>query len=873
MHWIFRSLLLILSFSTQYSFAQMSIKQIEQFKSNQSFRKIQVSIEDHTVWAINTEGKVYYKPENATDFIIYPHTSTLSIKDLAGFNKNEMYFLQTSSQLVYIKNGVSNIINVSNRINNIAVLYRKYVQLQVPIQSDLLAIATIKDMYVLPRGMTGGMAKVPYVNNPIDPQPDWNILHSGHRTVDFRYKYPSGGRCFDADRVNMTAAKQTLFQVVIPDKAPYPSKINATLTSMQPMFTYINSDSKFILSFWGTDKGLFVRNLSECFDANVKNILPEKEINYIENMYGLTPVYKQEFVFAATNSGLYYTPASVFGELSPGYPDLKSINFIGVPELAEKKIYYLSTDTYDENINNSFLNFNPIVCEKTIWAATETGIFKLTTSLDNEHYKPETDITTTSTPGNSNKVIPILEIIPGQNLNFNIRIKRNFGNELRIQWFRNGNEVTEWDGLLSIVMTEAAEYYAKVTVVCENITLTTQTFIAKKVSAPEITFDYPPELIVCENQPYELSTINNQGYTYRWYKDNDQISNTDSKILVSIPGIYHVEVSNIFGLTSKSSSVKITHDVVTKPEITSIRNAYCLGETANLAVNNSENLNTKWFKNGTEIVSLANQNSILTKESGNYTVRFENSQGCTKTSSSFSLTFTPLANFSIFSSKSATICFGESTSLSASISGKSYKWSTGETSPTISVSSSGTYSLDIENISGCIQTASIDIIVLDELDIVQNNERTICHIAGEHVLLQAKTGFKNYYWNGIKGLASFEVTKPGNYILEVEDNLGCRATRTYKVVEFCSEVIVPNTFTPNGDGINDYWNIGGLENDRTAHVTIFNRYGNIIYQSRGSSPTWDGTFNGQVLTNGTYFYTIKTNQSAKILKGSVLILR
>lgn len=86
-------------------------------------------------------------------------------------------------------------------------------------------------------------------------------------------------------------------------------------------------------------------------------------------------------------------------------------------------------------------------------------------------------------------------------------------------------------------------------------------------------------------------------------------------------------------------------------------------------------------------------------------------------------------------------------------------------------------------------------------------------------------------------------------------------------------IVIPNTFTPNGDGINDLWNITALQGYPGCTVTIFNRYGAVVYSGTGYPKAWDGTYNGNRLPNGTYYYIIDLKNGKKRLAGPVTILR
>ncbi len=86
-------------------------------------------------------------------------------------------------------------------------------------------------------------------------------------------------------------------------------------------------------------------------------------------------------------------------------------------------------------------------------------------------------------------------------------------------------------------------------------------------------------------------------------------------------------------------------------------------------------------------------------------------------------------------------------------------------------------------------------------------------------------------------------------------------------------IVVPNAFTPNGDGINDLWNIKSLTDFPQCTVSVYARNGSLIFQSRGYGKPWDGTYNGSPVPTGTYYYIIIPQSGLQKLSGSVTVLR
>lgn len=110
------------------------------------------------------------------------------------------------------------------------------------------------------------------------------------------------------------------------------------------------------------------------------------------------------------------------------------------------------------------------------------------------------------------------------------------------------------------------------------------------------------------------------------------------------------------------------------------------------------------------------------------------------------------------------------------------------------------------------------------------------------------------------------------YMLTVSSRDGCKA-QDEMLVRVLPKIIVPNAFTPNGDGINDTWVLLYMESYPNCIVEVFNRYGQRVFHSSGYGRAWDGRMNGSLLPAGTYYWLINPKNGRELLKGSVTLIR
>jgi gliding motility-associated-like protein len=111
------------------------------------------------------------------------------------------------------------------------------------------------------------------------------------------------------------------------------------------------------------------------------------------------------------------------------------------------------------------------------------------------------------------------------------------------------------------------------------------------------------------------------------------------------------------------------------------------------------------------------------------------------------------------------------------------------------------------------------------------------------------------------------------YALLVTGRGGCKAPLDYVFIKVLKFPVIPNTFTPNNDGVHDTWVIKYLESYPDARVQIFTRTGQLIYESRRYTKPWDGTMNGKSLPFDTYYYILEPGTGRAPITGYVTIVK
>ena len=131
----------------------------------------------------------------------------------------------------------------------------------------------------------------------------------------------------------------------------------------------------------------------------------------------------------------------------------------------------------------------------------------------------------------------------------------------------------------------------------------------------------------------------------------------------------------------------------------------------------------------------------------------------------------------------------------------------------------------------------------------------------------------NILWNTINTTNIVTDLGAGQYYVTVTDNNTCSKTLNILLKESSSLCLkIPDAFTPNGDGINDTWQIDYIEMYKEAFVYVFNRWGQKLYQARSGDEFWDGTFNGKPVPAGTYLYVIDLRNNLDPLTGTVTVV-
>ena len=208
-------------------------------------------------------------------------------------------------------------------------------------------------------------------------------------------------------------------------------------------------------------------------------------------------------------------------------------------------------------------------------------------------------------------------------------------------------------------------------------------------------------------------------------------------------------------------------------------------------------------------------------------------------------------------------CPNESIELDARRSGQTYLWSTGETEASIQVSAPGTYTVTI-TINDCGG------MIIDEKSVIEASPPTIAFgetpplnslcLDTDNEIMIITEGENTIEWSTGNTENTIVLTGPISTPLAVTVSNECSTITQELDLEFidCTlpdcELVFPDIISPNGDGVNDLF--GGFRNcpPSSYELRVYNRWGNLVFESNSIDNTWDGRFNGNVAPSDIYLY-------------------
>jgi gliding motility-associated-like protein len=192
-----------------------------------------------------------------------------------------------------------------------------------------------------------------------------------------------------------------------------------------------------------------------------------------------------------------------------------------------------------------------------------------------------------------------------------------------------------------------------------------------------------------------------------------------------------------------------------------------------------------------------------------------------------------------------------------------YLWSNGSVAPSINNLDTGTYTVFIkETATQCTIADTITITMPDSLLVTTEVKKDICYAGSGSISVIVNGGRAPYQYQWSNNATGSDIggLSAGKYILSLTDMNGCVKTITVRVEDStCPSIIIHNAISPNGDGINETWEIEGLQYYPKNTVKVFDKWGDQVFEKENYKNDWGGAWKNGLVPDGTYYYLLKLN--------------
>ncbi len=386
----------------------------------------------------------------------------------------------------------------------------------------------------------------------------------------------------------------------------------------------------------------------------------------------------------------------------------------------------------------------------------------------------------------------------------------------------------------------------------------------------------------CSGTPVNLTAFNNSaGNTNNWTLNSTTVATPGA---VSIPGNYMITATNGSGCTA-TATVAVTFNAL--PSLgTDLVQEFCSGGTVDLtSLFSLTGLTTNWTVNG----SVVTDPQDITV-SGNYQLIATDVNGCSDTVFT-TVTVNPAPDLG--TDQSYTLCQWNTIDLSNLYAttgyATSYTFNGQNISQFSALHDSGTYTINVIDGNGCsdmayVTVSNIECLCLADFDFTGRciEDPVSFHLIADSVIVGAQWNFGS---SGLPGqqelnpIVNFNTTN--EIIVTLEANLSCgtvKVEKTLKLTE-CADschFYLPNAFTPNNDGHNDYFTWKGDCDPEEFYIEVYNRFGQVVFSSANPLMAWDGKHENSISPTGIYSYSMEYRlpyQDKKSVFGKLSVLR
>ena len=466
-------------------------------------------------------------------------------------------------------------------------------------------------------------------------------------------------------------------------------------------------------------------------------------------------------------------------------------------------------------------------------------------------------------------------------------------NEVVLTALSNENNVTyTWNGVvdgetLNTVIEEGTSFE----VIAENelgCVATASVFVDVETE-PIVQAGFSAEqTVVCIQDAVEFTNASENGESYLWIFDGGQPATSDIEnpsVSYNSPGFYDVTLI-AYGCAGNDTITQTAYIEVQQSPIIVFDEVYyetCSNEPITVTLAGASSF--EWEEHPA-IIDFTNFQALIQSDT-TVTLSLSGYSGVCATNVLVTINVIPAPE--VDAGGMIELCEGEELLLDISDKqdGISYNWYFNdiafEDGTSITVTESGVYQLVATSDNGCVSVDELNVIVHPNPDLlVTATEQTACINEEIGIVVDGASDYDWYTFDNslIEEINNNEITLMAEestiLFIEGTNDFGCTTTDSLAItIEPCYQLEghFVNVVTPNGDGDNDVWYIADTYVPEEVHLQIFNRWGQLIFETNASKDYWDATYNDKLVAEGTYYYILDVLDGSKPYTGTITVVK